>query len=101
MPKLIRVEIACATPRKQVVLSIEVEQDCNLEQAIAQSAIMQHFPELDLAKLTVGVFGTVYSRAHVVQAGDRVEIYRPLSRDPKQMRKQRAEAKPLKTVKNR
>ncbi|NNG12732.1 MAG: RnfH family protein [Halobacteria archaeon] len=84
------VEVAYATPAKQVILKLAVEPGTSLEQAIRLSGILEQFPEIDLGQNKVGIFGRLGKLADVLQAGDRVEIYRPLIADPKEVRKQRA-----------
>ncbi|MEN8107059.1 MAG: RnfH family protein [Pseudomonadota bacterium] len=86
----ISVEVAYATPARQVLLVVEVQADATLEQAIQASGVLQQFPEIDLASNKVGVFGKLGKLADGLHAGDRVEIYRPLIADPKEVRKQRA-----------
>jgi len=51
---------------------------------------LQRNPEIDLAKAKVGIYGKLSKMDTVVRARDRVEIYRPLIADPKEVRKQRA-----------
>ena len=54
------------------------------------SGIQTHYPELDLASLKVGLFGKLTPRTHVLREKDRIELYRPLLADPKEVRKKRA-----------
>jgi putative ubiquitin-RnfH superfamily antitoxin RatB of RatAB toxin-antitoxin module len=84
------VEVAYALPDRQVILVVEVAPDATLEDAIRASGILQQYPDIDLAKNKVGVFGKLGKPGDILHAGDRVEIYRPLIADPKQVRKQRA-----------
>lgn len=86
----IDVEVAYATPAKQVILKLAVEPGISLERVIHLSGILQQFPEIDLSRSKVGIFGRLAKLTDVLQAGDRVEIYRPLIADPKEVRKQRA-----------
>lgn len=88
--ELIRVEVAYARPDEQVLIPLEVPAGTTLEQAIALSKLQVHFPEIDLATAKVGIFSKLSKLSTVLQAGDRVEIYRPLIADPKAVRKQRA-----------
>jgi len=90
--ELIPVEVAYATPERQVILKLEVPQGTTLEEAVHRSGILDIFPEIDLEKQQVGIFGKLNKKNHVLRAGDRVEIYRPLIADPKEVRKQRAAA---------
>lgn len=89
----IAVEIAYALPAEQVVLGVSVAKGTTARQAIRLSGLCQRFPELDLAQLQVGIFGQLKSPDSVLQAHDRVEIYRPLTIDPQTARRRRAAAK--------
>lgn len=89
-PATIRVEVAYARPDEQWVIPVEVPEGATLEQAIAASRIQERFPEIELKAAKVGVFGKLGKLSAVLRAGDRVEIYRPLLADPKEVRKQRA-----------
>ena len=91
---LIRVEVAYATPARQSLLSIEVTAGCTVAEAIAQSGIHELYPEIQQVPEAVGVFSQKVTLEHRLNQGDRVEIYRPLLADPKEMRKQRAQKKP-------
>jgi len=94
----ITVEIAYAKPLEQVLLSIKTSSKSTLKQALEQSGILERFPEIDLKTVNkVGLFGKVVSLEQPLRDGDRIEIYRPLIADPKEVRKQRAaEGKKLK-----
>jgi hypothetical protein len=86
----IHVEVAYALPHKQLILALEVAADATLEQVIQASGILQQFPDIDLRRNRVGVFGKLGKLTDTLHPGDRVEIYRPLIADPKVVRKQRA-----------
>lgn len=88
---LIPVEVVYALPYKQVVLSLKVAPECDVQQIITQSGILQQFPEIDLTVNMVGVFGRQVKLDSQLRAGDRIEIYRPLLSDPKDIRRRRAE----------
>jgi putative ubiquitin-RnfH superfamily antitoxin RatB of RatAB toxin-antitoxin module len=88
----IEIEIAYATPEKQVLLKIEAPVDCTVANAIELSGIREEFPDMELDPKAVGIFSRKVSMDHELKEGDRVEIYRPLVVDPKEMRKQRARA---------
>ena len=87
----IKVEVAYARPDVQVIIPVEVAAGATLEGAIRVSAIVERFPEIDTATNRVAVFGKLGKLDHVLRAGDRVEILRPLIADPKVARKKRAE----------
>ena len=86
----IPVGVAYALADKQVVLLLDVAADATVADVITQSGILEQFPEIDLGKNKVGIFGKLGKLTDTLHAGDRVEIYRPLIADPKQVRKQRA-----------
>ena len=86
----INVEVAYALPERQVIRAVNVDVGSTLGAAIVQSGIMMDFPELELESAKVGIFGKVSTMTTVLSEGDRVEIYRPLIADPKEVRRQRA-----------
>jgi len=86
----IAIEVAYARPDKQVIATVSVPRNSTLEEAIRTSGILEQFPEIDLDKNKVGIFGKLRRRDHLLRPGDRVEIYRPLIADPKQARRERA-----------
>jgi putative ubiquitin-RnfH superfamily antitoxin RatB of RatAB toxin-antitoxin module len=86
----IKVEVAYAKPEEQVLVRLEVPAGTTLQQAIEQSGILDRFPEIDSGKLKAGIFGKLKKLTETLREGDRVEIYRPLIADPKEVRKQRA-----------
>jgi putative ubiquitin-RnfH superfamily antitoxin RatB of RatAB toxin-antitoxin module len=84
------VEVAYALPDRQCLLQVEIENDATIETAIYRSGILAMFPDIDLTTQKVGIFGKELKLSEKVHAGDRVEIYRPLSIDPKEARRIRA-----------
>lgn len=84
------IEIAYATPDRQLILNCEVASGTTVRQAVKQSGIEQHFPEIDTENCDVGIFGKLVAADQELQPGDRIEIYRPLIADPKEIRRQRA-----------
>ena len=88
--RLIRVEVAYARPDEQVIIPLELEQGATVADAIRQSKIGDRYPEINLDSNKVGIFGKLARLDSVLKAKDRVEIYRPLIADPKEMRKKRA-----------
>ncbi len=83
------VEIAYALPSEQLIVPIKVIESITAEQAIKASGILQKFPEIDLSINKIGVFGKLTKLDAPLRHLDRVEIYRPLIADPKEVRKQR------------
>ena len=86
----LRIEVAYALPGKQALLALEVEEGATARQAIEQSGILREFPEIELTRGSVGIFGRLVALDATLRDGDRVEIYRPLIADPKRARLERA-----------
>lgn len=87
----ITVEIVYALPEKQYLRSVTLEGGATVEQAIKASGLLSLRKDIDLSNNKVGIFSRPVKLGDAVQDGDRVEIYRPLIADPKEMRRQRAE----------
>ena len=87
------VEVTFALPDEQVVIGVELPGQATVDDAIRESKIMEKYPEIDLEVNKTGIFGKPAKRDAALHQGDRVEIYRPLIADPKEMRKQRAKGK--------
>ena len=96
----ISVEVAYARLEVQRIYTLQVPANMTVGEAIERCDVLREFPEIDLNRHKVGIFGKVVKLDHVLRRGDRVEIYRPLITDPKQARKQRA-AQGLKMKKQR
>jgi uncharacterized protein len=89
-PERIRVEVAYALRERQALIALDLDRSSTVEQAIRRSGILKAFPEIDMARSPVGIFGRPTSLETQVRDGDRVEIYRPLIADPKDARRERA-----------
>lgn len=87
---LIQIEVAYALPAEQLILKVDVGPGATVREAIERSGILKRFPQIDLSSNRVGRWSHVVELDAPVQAGDRIEIYRPLIADPKQMRRERA-----------
>lgn len=85
-----KIEVAYALPGRQEIFSVEITAQTTIEEAIQHSGILEQFPEIDLAQNKVGVFGKLSKLSATLHPGDRIEIYRPLIADPKEVRRQRA-----------
>ncbi len=92
------IEIAYATPELQKIIECQVDPGISPREAVRQSGIKQYFAEIDPDTCDLGVFGKSIAEDYNLVDGDRIEIYRPLIADPKEVRRQRA-AKGLKTKK--
>ena len=90
MAEALRVTVAYAAPGKKLMRETGVAPGTTIAEAIAQSGIAQDLAGLDVAGLKVGVWGRVKPRETPVADGDRIELYRPLTADPKAARAQRA-----------
>lgn len=86
---VVEVEVVYATPERQARYPLRMNSGTTLVDAIRACGVLEDFPEIDLARNRVGIFGTAAKRAQVLRDGDRVEIYRPLSADPKEARRAR------------
>ncbi|GHY70574.1 RnfH family protein [Vibrio cholerae] len=89
--EMIHVEVVYALPHEQRVLKLVVEQSATVEAIIRTSGILQMYPEIDLTVNKVGIFSRNVKLDARVRDKDRIEIYRPLLADPKEIRRKRAE----------
>lgn len=87
----IAVEVAYALPQKQYLYRIALPVGSTVEQGIQASGILSVRTDIDLAKNKVGIYSRPVKLTDELQDGDRIEIYRPLIADPKELRRQRAE----------
>ena len=90
MKRSLRVEVVYALPSEQVVLALEVEDGTTIGQVIERSGIASRFPEINSAHALAGVFGKRTPVDAQVCDGDRIELYRPLTADPKDVRRAKA-----------
>jgi len=88
----ILVEVAYALPNQQVIIPVKLSAGATAETAIQQCGVLAKFPEINLAENKIGIFGKLTQLDTPLRDKDRVEIYRPLIADPKEVRRQRAEA---------
>jgi uncharacterized protein len=98
--KTILVEVAYATPEKQLIIPLQVPVGTTAYEAVVQSEIVGEFDGIDIENDAMGIFSRVLNgkalptpKEYVLSEKDRVEIYRPLTIDPKQARLKRAEEK--------
>lgn len=84
------VEVAYALADEQTLLPLEVVDNTSIKQAISQSGMLERYPQINLKTNKVGIFGKIATLETLLQEKDRVEIYRTLIADPKEVRKQRA-----------
>lgn len=89
------VEVVYALPHLQRVVKLPLpEAGLTAAEAVARSGLVAQFPEIGERELVLAVFGVVREASHVLRAGDRVEILRPLRHDPRALRRERAAAAP-------
>lgn len=87
----IKVEVVYALPHEQSLLSLEVPASATVADVVKQSGLLEKYPEISLETGKFGMFGKLVKADTVVRERDRVEIYRPLLADPKEVRRKRAE----------
>jgi putative ubiquitin-RnfH superfamily antitoxin RatB of RatAB toxin-antitoxin module len=90
------VEVVYALPTEQMLVRLQLPPGATVGQAIRQSGLLERYPEIALATVPVGVFGKIVTLDTLLQAGDRVEIYRPLTVDPKEARRRRVKLRAAK-----
>jgi putative ubiquitin-RnfH superfamily antitoxin RatB of RatAB toxin-antitoxin module len=89
-----KISIAYAVPGRQVLQSHNVPDGTTIRGAIESSGILEQLPMVDLDKNKVGIFGKAKPLDTAVSSGDRVEIYFPVTVDPKTLPKRKAAEKP-------
>jgi putative ubiquitin-RnfH superfamily antitoxin RatB of RatAB toxin-antitoxin module len=85
-----RIEVVYARAGLQALVVLDVGESATVEEAIRASGLLERFPEIDLAHNQVGIFSAVCGLNRRLKQGDRVEIYRPLIADPRELRRSRA-----------
>jgi len=90
MTTQIHVEVVYGRQYRQKVAQVILNEGATLREAVERSGLLAEFPEIDLAKNKLGIWNKLAKLDAVVRDKDRVEIYRPLIADPKEVRKQRA-----------
>jgi len=91
MNETINIEVVYALPHEQTLLRKNVPAGTTVADAIQASGILQKHPEIDLSSSKMGIFGKLTKADAVLRDKDRIEIYRPLIADPKEVRRKRAE----------
>ena len=87
------VAVCYALPDVSFLVQLEVASGTTIAQAIAASGVIARFPEIDLTRNQLGLFGKLKPADTVLRDGDRIEIYRPLQADPMESRRRRARHK--------
>jgi putative ubiquitin-RnfH superfamily antitoxin RatB of RatAB toxin-antitoxin module len=84
------VEVVCAMSDQQLAVAIEVPAGTSLRHAVERSRILEQLPPLALDGIRFGIHGELRDPDTLLKAGDRVEIYRPMTADPRALRRRRA-----------
>jgi hypothetical protein len=87
---MLKIEVVYATPDRQVRYMLELEEGATVGDAVAGSGALAEFPEIDLTRNRVGIYGRLVTLGARLDDGDRVEILRPLVADPTEARRRRA-----------
>lgn len=89
---MINVEVAYALPTEQKIIVLQVEEGTTVYDAVVRSRIAELYNQIDINSDPMGIFSRAIKdpKAEVLREGDRVEIYRPLIADPKEVRARRA-----------
>lgn len=90
MAEMLNVEVCYALLNKQELVRVKLPEGASLQQAIEASGLLGKYPEIDLKKNKFGIWNKLSKVDSLLRDKDRVEIYRPLIADPKEVRKQRA-----------
>jgi hypothetical protein len=87
----INIEVVYALPGEQALLRQSVPSGAAVAEAVSLSGVLEKYPEIDLSTNKLGIFGKLVKADTVLRDKDRIEIYRPLIADPKEVRRRRAE----------
>lgn len=85
------VEVVYALPERQYLRTVKLQEGSSVEQAVKASGLLELHSDIDLKQNKLGIYSRPVKLADTVNDGDRVEIYRPLIADPKELRRIRAE----------
>lgn len=68
--------------KKQAWLKVDVPDGCTARQVLELSGLLKMFPDIDLDTQKVGIFGKIIKLDTVIEEGQRIEVYRPITADP-------------------
>jgi putative ubiquitin-RnfH superfamily antitoxin RatB of RatAB toxin-antitoxin module len=77
---MVNIEVVYALPKKQTIKEIQIPKGATIEDSVKMSGILDDYPEIDISRQKVGIHGNIKAISDVVHAGDRVEIYRPVTK---------------------
>ena len=86
----VRVSVVMALPDRQEVIELELAEGATLADALEAAKVAERMPGWSAGQAAVGIWSRRRDPGTVLRDGDRVEVYRPLQADPKQMRRARA-----------
>jgi len=89
-PEPREVQVAHALPDRQRIVTLPLRDGMTVMEAVVESGLLEEFPQLAARPLALGIFGQVVESSRLLEPGDRVEIYRPLKADPREMRRRLA-----------
>ena len=81
-----KIEVVYATPERQWLIGLELPASATVDDAV-HAALSAELPASDWRQLPVGIWGRLVERSQPLKEGDRVELYRPLQRDPREARR--------------
>ncbi len=90
MSEKIMIEVSYALPDKQIIIPVLVNEGISVKEGIELSGVLTKFEGIDLSSNLVGIFGKLTTLDKTLRNLDRIEIYRPLAADPKEIRRKRA-----------
>jgi hypothetical protein len=90
MAEKINIEVVYALPHEQTLLKVQAPQGATVAEAVRLSGMLEKYPEIDITRNKLGIFGKLSKPDAELREQDRIEIYRPLIADPKEVRRQRA-----------
>lgn len=91
MAERLRVEVAYVEPGRQFLQVLQLPAGADVAQALAAAELARQFPQLDIDQCRLGIFSRPATPATLLRDGDRIEVYRPLIANPKDVRRRRAE----------
>lgn len=97
----LRVTVAWASPARVHLLAVDVPAGASLRDAVVASGLLALEPQLAAESLSVGVFGRLRPADQPARDGDRIEVYRPLTVEPKEARRIRADVRRRRSATNR
>jgi len=90
MAEMLNIEVCYASPASQELIRLKLPAGANMQQALDASGLLDKYPDIDIKKNKFGIWNKLSKLDSMLRNQDRVEIYRPLIADPKEVRKQRA-----------